>query len=111
MNCEICYEKIKNKFVTECNHTFCKKCIEKWCENYNNNCPKCRKEFTFKDIDNIKKVLSILKCENILSDNKFLTSINKFNKNNNNDLEDFSNILIGFGIESVVDELIKKHTK
>jgi len=40
MECPICLTAAAN-FITNCNHSFCKKCITTW-KNYNNNCPICR---------------------------------------------------------------------
>ena len=43
--CSICLEKInkceRNITLTECNHTFHKKCLKQWL-NKNNTCPNCR---------------------------------------------------------------------
>jgi len=42
-DCGICYEPVKNKFKTECGHSFCKDCIYHWfIQNF--NCPYCRKD-------------------------------------------------------------------
>lgn len=44
MTCPICLEKITNAHaftVTQCNHMFHSKCIEKWTEN-KDSCPCCR---------------------------------------------------------------------
>jgi|SaaInlV_100m_DNA_4_1039707.scaffolds.fasta_scaffold12655_4 hypothetical protein len=36
--CPICFKKAD--YTTSCNHTFCKKCLYKWC----GTCPLCRKK-------------------------------------------------------------------
>jgi hypothetical protein len=43
-SCPICYDDIKdNIYITNCNHKFCKKCINKWFNNkINVTCPLCR---------------------------------------------------------------------
>ena len=41
--CPICWETITNHKTTECNHTMCTKCLDKWLES-NNSCPICRKK-------------------------------------------------------------------
>ena len=42
MNCPICFELIDDLIKLECNHSFCKNCINKWRQNAN-TCPCCRK--------------------------------------------------------------------
>ena len=46
--CPVCYETInyKNEVITNCNHTFCKECIEKL-SNMTSNCPYCRTELAY----------------------------------------------------------------
>ena len=61
--CSICLEKInkcgKNITLNKCNHTFHKKCLDKWVIQ-NNSCPNCRTEV------NLKKNIYKIKCsENI----------------------------------------------
>ena len=41
--CIICMDTINNKYVTKCNHEFCKECIKKWVLE-NDSCPLCRFE-------------------------------------------------------------------
>ena len=41
MLCSICLESIKQSKKIVCNHTFCKKCINKW-YTISNKCPICR---------------------------------------------------------------------
>jgi len=41
--CSICIGPIQDKYVTSCNHEFCKSCISKWlCTKQ--NCPMCREK-------------------------------------------------------------------
>ena len=42
MSCSICLETIINNKKLDCNHEFCKTCIDFWLNNHN-NCPMCRK--------------------------------------------------------------------
>jgi hypothetical protein len=41
--CPICWETITDHKTTECNHTMCTKCLDKWLEE-TNSCPICRKK-------------------------------------------------------------------
>ena len=63
--CSICLEKInkcgRNITLTECNHTFHKKCLEQWLKE-NNNCPNCRVTLSIPKKCNY---LNNLKCNNI----------------------------------------------
>ena len=40
-DCPICFERTQNNIITECDHIFCKDCIEKWMSK-NDKCPLCR---------------------------------------------------------------------
>jgi hypothetical protein len=44
MNCDTCSICLEENvdYITNCNHVFHKKCIDKW--KHNNTCPYCRKE-------------------------------------------------------------------
>jgi hypothetical protein len=39
--CPICFCEIEDKYVTECGHSFCKKCIDAW-HKYNDTCHTCK---------------------------------------------------------------------
>ena len=47
--CPICFNKIKNdnKYITECNHEYCKACLDKWFDKGKVSCPTCRKEIKY----------------------------------------------------------------
>lgn len=45
MICSICYEEVNDIFITKCNHSFCKACLNKWLMQ-KNSCPLCRKILT-----------------------------------------------------------------
>ena len=52
MECSICFESILGKMVTtECNHTFCKDCIDGWFDRGENSCPLCRGEIKYIQLD------------------------------------------------------------
>ncbi len=58
-DCPICLEEIKEKSITICKHTFCKKCIDKWLET-GYRCPICREELKPKPLDVKISLTSIL---------------------------------------------------
>ena len=41
MNCPICLRKCEDKCTIKCLHSFCKDCIQAWC-NITNACPLCK---------------------------------------------------------------------
>tara|TARA_Y100001933_G_C18746327_1_gene458008 strand:- start:97 stop:351 length:255 start_codon:yes stop_codon:yes gene_type:complete len=41
MYCPICFEDKQNTQKLDCEHTFCKKCIDTWLKGHN-TCPCCR---------------------------------------------------------------------
>ena len=47
--CPICFEPVTDKFVLECNHSFNKKCLQKWVEtsieNNSFRCPLCNIDY------------------------------------------------------------------
>ena len=51
-SCTICMkEELKNEdiYTTDCNHSFCKECLDDWFQGGNQTCPLCRSH-----IDNYK---------------------------------------------------------
>ena len=46
LNCVICLNIFNNPIKSECEHTFCKDCVEQWIDSNKTTCPECRKEFT-----------------------------------------------------------------
>jgi hypothetical protein len=62
-NCGICFETLQktNICVTSCGHTFCLQCILKN-NNYNNNCPYCRKQI-IENIDKNNEIIDIVEEE------------------------------------------------
>jgi len=54
--CPICFNEItlKNKYITDCNHEFCKDCLDKWFDKSKITCPKCRKNVQYLTYQNDK---------------------------------------------------------
>ena len=77
MVCSICLNEIENndEYKTNCNHTFHKKCIDKWFQK-SHRCPLCRnskfnnislKEYEKNYWRNSKEIIDIMKhCEQSL---------------------------------------------
>ena len=65
--CCICLDnEINERCITNCNHFFCKSCLEGWFKTNNFNCPMCRLEIINFKCEN--DIIRILKKEiNILS--------------------------------------------
>ena len=41
--CSVCLSSMdSDSYTTNCNHTFCKGCIEEWFNNNHSDCPMCR---------------------------------------------------------------------
>ena len=36
-----------NKCITQCNHSFCKQCLDKWFDKGKNTCPMCRSQLQY----------------------------------------------------------------
>ena len=64
--CSICLESIddENVCTTNCNHTFCKQCLDTWFDQKRLSCPMCRgniQYFNHKEVSN--RVVCIVKTE------------------------------------------------
>ena len=61
--CSICLTKQiipMNKCITQCNHTFCKECLDMWFDNGKNTCPICRHIIKYFDYNGIEtRIISI----------------------------------------------------
>ena len=42
ISCSICLETLNDKCTLNCNHSFCKKCVDEWLQKNNKTCPNCR---------------------------------------------------------------------
>ena len=43
LNCGICLDKFKRPKLLQCSHSFCQKCLQKWCRNQRSiRCPLCK---------------------------------------------------------------------
>ena len=47
--CPICFNEMvyDEKYITECNHEYCKACLDKWFDKGKVSCPSCRKEIKY----------------------------------------------------------------
>lgn len=59
--CSICICDVDEGVTTNCNHTYCKKCIEMWLETGNTSCPLCNGDIT--DYKNYEISYKIVKIE------------------------------------------------
>lgn len=48
-NCTICFENISfdNNCITNCNHNFCKNCLDEWFKKNKDTCPICRTKIKY----------------------------------------------------------------
>ena len=44
--CNVCHKIFNDPIKSECEHTFCKDCVQKWVRGRNKCCPECNKGFT-----------------------------------------------------------------
>lgn len=58
MDCAICMNKICNKCTLSCNHNFCFKCIDKWCDS-KQTCPICRSSISVNSIRQTRQTRSM----------------------------------------------------
>jgi hypothetical protein len=66
--CSICFEEIKDEYVTECNHKFCVKCITEWFK-IKHTCPYCNKRFSNEvDFDDFLYIIQNIIVQNFLSE-------------------------------------------
>jgi hypothetical protein len=60
ISCSICLEDYNNEYTykTECNHSFCKSCLDDWLSRGNKKCPLCRQEINeYRDMDKHYKLV------------------------------------------------------
>ena len=83
--CHICEDRVKNKIVLTCEHTFCGLCVKSRIQNYNNNieCPICHKISNivmFNDIihnESTKEIITFFVFYNTINTKgiKYITSL------------------------------------
>ena len=81
-NCIICYNDIEEQdlCITECQHKYCKICLNTWLHRGNISCPFCRQDINFYMNDNEK--------------NNIIKVIDRRNRNNNNNNNNNVNLIL-----------------
>jgi len=72
-SCTICMKEDLNNnniYTTDCNHIFCKDCLDDWFQRGNNSCPLCRSEINTYSYKDEKYKLIIHKIENNIQTNQ-----------------------------------------
>uniref|UniRef100_A0A6C0CXA3 RING-type domain-containing protein n=1 Tax=viral metagenome TaxID=1070528 RepID=A0A6C0CXA3_9ZZZZ len=64
--CSICLSEIENITTTDCNHSYCKKCIDDCLDN-KPECPLCRKNIKY--LKNDKETIRVVRYNNINASN------------------------------------------
>jgi hypothetical protein len=81
--CSVCLTEINDsdKCITDCNHEFCKQCLDKWFDSKKLSCPLCRKDINyFQHQGNNTRVVCVIKNQNIPrinTDNRFIIMTKK----------------------------------
>lgn len=95
MTCVICFDNIKNEFVTSCGHSYCQECIIEWAIN-KNVCPLCRKNhvLTICDCGELKnfKYSGCVKCVDLKFENNNLIKLERDMQRRYNKLSRFQRI-------------------
>ena len=66
INCSICLSPIEleDLCTTDCNHIFCKECLDKWFDTHKLSCPLCRSEIQYFNHKNMNhRIVCIIKKE------------------------------------------------
>jgi len=77
ISCPICFNTIKNSFMTKCGHNFCELCIFE-CINRNHRCPCCNTEATKESLvknHHFDKLISIIESEKEESSKNYISGI------------------------------------
>lgn len=84
--CSICFNLIdnKNKFTTDCLHSYCKNCLTEWMKRGKKDCPMCRGNIVnLRDDKCIYKILFINSPEQTNDvPNININLLNKYNRSN-----------------------------
>ena len=64
--CSICLSEIENITTTDCNHSYCKKCIDDCLDN-KPECPLCRKNIKY--LKNDKEIIRVVRYNNFNASN------------------------------------------
>lgn len=66
MNCSICFHDIHEQDICtlNCNHQFCKNCIDKILKTNNKKCPNCRADITSYNYHNENNIIIIIQPDN-----------------------------------------------
>ena len=71
--CTICFEVINdvNKCTTNCNHSYCKSCLDTWFDRGEKSCPICRSDIQYliHNSENIRVIYNNLNQQNQLNNN------------------------------------------
>lgn len=62
--CSICLLPLQDSNIckTDCNHEFCKECLDKWFNRYKLSCPLCRKNIEYYSYqNNIHRIVCIIR--------------------------------------------------
>ena len=82
-SCTICMKEEldnNNTYTTDCNHMFCKECLDDWFQRGNQTCPLCRSHIDTYQYKDEKYKLIIHKIENNITTNRI--NINDLINNN-----------------------------
>jgi len=79
MNCSICFNYISKEDIckTNCNHEFCKTCLDLWFDKNKLSCPMCRTQIQYFNHNGINnRVICIIQKERYINNNITLNGTN-----------------------------------
>ncbi len=60
--CSVCLQTLQDVCLTDCNHEFCKNCLDSWFDSNHLSCPLCRKTIQyFKHKDHMNRIVCVTK--------------------------------------------------
>ena len=96
-SCSICliqYIPIEQKCITNCNHSFCKSCLDTWFDEGKNSCPICRQVIQYFNYNNqLVRVIfnNTINLNNTINDNTmYMITMNRYTI--------LQGIIVSFGI-------------